>query len=203
MSARWGSLPRMKQIDLFLMSDAAMREVIDMLDLDQLSMSVPAEWSRKPEPTLRDILAAHAYDEAWIPDVLAGKSKADGDPWTGDLLGADPVTNYDELNDIATEAMMSDKLTPEQIVHFQYGDYPLSEGLLHVSMYRAFQAWSVAHLVGLDYQLPDALVDMLWDQLVPRAEEFRSYGAFLPEVTVPEGSSKEVRLLGIAGYYVP
>jgi hypothetical protein len=63
----------MNQQDLFLMSDAALRDVVDMIDHDQLSLAAPAEWSRKPNPTLRDILAYHAYDEAWVPDVLAGR----------------------------------------------------------------------------------------------------------------------------------
>jgi len=45
-----GTVLGMKQRDLFLMSDAALRDVIDMLDLDQLSTPVPAEWSRSAAP---------------------------------------------------------------------------------------------------------------------------------------------------------
>jgi hypothetical protein len=194
----------MKQRDLFLMADAALREVIDMLDLDQLTLAAPAEWSREPEPTVRDILAAHAYDEAWIPDLLAGKTIEEvGDRWSGDLLGDDPIERYDELNDAATEAMVSEHLDPHQLVHFSYGDFPLAEGLIHVSMYRAFQAWSIAHLVGLEYQLPEALVDLLWDELIPRLDEFRALGVFPPEVAVLDAADKETRLLGKTGYLVP
>ncbi len=194
----------MKQRDLFLMSDAALRDVIDMLDLDQLRLAVPAEWSRKSDPTLRDILAAHAFDEAWIPDVLAGRTAEEvGDRWSGDLLGADPIESYDELNDVATEAAMREDLDPERIVHFSYGDYPLAEGFVHVSIYRAFQAWSIAHLVGLDYDLPDALVDLLWDELIPRLDELRGFGVFPPEVEVPADADKQTRLLGKTGFLVP
>ncbi len=194
----------MKQRDLFLMSDAALRDVIDMLDLAQLKLAAPAEWSRTPSPTLRDILAAHTRDEAWIPDVLAGKSLAEvGEKWSGDLLGDDPIGNYDEINDIATEAATRDDLDPARVVHFQYGDYPLSEGLVHLSIYRCFQAWSIAHFVGLDFDLPDALVDLMWDELMPMLDELRGYGVFPPEVPVPADADRQTRLLGKTGYLVP
>ncbi len=194
----------MKQRDLFLMSDAALRDVIDMLDLDQLSTPVPAEWSRVQSPTLREVLAAHTRDEAWIPDVLDGKKPDEvGDKWNGDLLGADPIASYDRYNDMATEAVTRDDLDPRQIVHFSYGDYPLAEGFVHLSIYRCFQAWSIGHLVGLDYDLPDALVDLMGEQLDPLFDELTSYGVFPPAVPVGADADKQTRLLGKTGYLVP
>jgi hypothetical protein len=193
----------MKQRDLFLMSDAALRDVIDMLDLDQLSISVPAEWSRRPNPTLLDILAAHAYDEAWVPDVLAGRTAEQvGDRWSGDLLGDDPIGNYDELNDRATEAALEDR-DAAQIVHFSYGDWPLAEGFVHLAVYRAFQAWSIAKLVGLDFSLPDDVVDGFNDEVVPHIDEWRSMGVFPAEITPPAGADAETVLLCKVGYWVP
>lgn len=191
----------MKQRDLFLMSDAALRDVIDMLDRDQLALAAPQEWTQLPNPTLRTIVGRHAYDEAWIPDVLAGRTADDvGDRWDGDLLGDDPVGSYDELNDIATETVMGD-LDPEKTVHFIYGDYPLAEGLVHLSIYRAFQAWSIAHFVGLDFQLPEALVDLLEDQVLPMVAELRGYGVFPPEIPAPDGADRETRLLCKVGFW--
>jgi hypothetical protein len=199
-----GTVLGMKQRDLFLMSDAALRDVIDMLDLDQLSTPVPAEWSRVQSPTLRDVLAAHTRDEAWVPDVLAGKSLDEvGEKWNGDLLGSDPIESYDRYNDIATEHVTRDDLDPRQTVHFLYGDYPLADGLVHLSIYRCFQAWSIGHLVGLDYELPDALVDLMWEELAPMLDELRSYGVFPPEVPVAPDADPQTRLLGKTGYLVP
>jgi len=192
----------MKEQDLFLMSDASLRDVIDMLDGDQLALPAPAHWSRKPNPTLRDILAAHAFDEAWIPDVVAGKSKEQvGDRWSGDLLGGDPIGNYDELNDTATDAVMRGDLDPSSVVHFSYGDYPLAEGLVHLSVYRAFQAWSIAHLVGLEFSLPDAVVDGLDEFVIPHIDEWRSMGVFPPEVPTPADADAETALLCKVGYW--
>ncbi|CAN5118537.1 hypothetical protein BH09ACT1_BH09ACT1_24040 [soil metagenome] len=191
----------MRERDLFLMSDAALRDVIDMLDRDQLSLAAPQEWTQLPNPTLRTIVGRHAFDEAWVPDVLAGRTSEEvGERWNGDLLGDDPIESYDDLNDIATEAVMAD-LDPARTVHFLYGDYPLAEGLVHLSIYRAFQAWSIAHFVGLDFHLPDALVDMLWDQVLPMAEMLRGYGVFPPEIPAPAGADKETQLLCKVGFW--
>jgi hypothetical protein len=193
----------MKQRDLFLMADAALRDVIDMIDLDQLDLPAPAEWSRTQNPTLRDILAAHAYDEAWVPDVLAGRTIADvGDRYAADLLGADPIRSYDELNDAATDAATRE-LDPTAVAHLSYGDFTIAEYFEHITIYRAFQAWSIAKLVGLEYSLPEPLVDGLWEQVVPQIDQWRAMGVFPPEVEVPAESDREIQLLGKTGYWVP
>ncbi len=193
----------MKQRDLFLMADAALRDVIDMIERDQLGRPAPAEWSRKPNPTLRDIIAAHAYDEAWVPDVLAGRTAAEvGTRHDGDLLGEDPIASYDEINDVATDAATRE-LNPAAIVHLSYGDFSTAEYLEHITTYRAFQAWSIAKLIGLDYSLPEPLVEGLWETLVPQIDGWRAMGVFGPEVEVPAGSDRETQLLGKVGYWVP
>ncbi|MDQ1597141.1 MAG: hypothetical protein QOI70_565 [Microbacteriaceae bacterium] len=206
-SAQLSVLPvtvrKMNRQDLFLMSDAALRDVIDMIDLDQLSLSVPAGWTRKPHATLRDVLAAHAYDEAWVPDVLAGRTAEEvGARFDDDLLGDDPIGNYDALNDAATEAVSRD-LDFDRVVHLSYGALPLGEYLLHVSTYRAFQAWSIAHLLGLDFALPEPLVDGLWENVGPQLDDFRAMGVFPPEVEAPAGADSETRLLARVGYWAP
>jgi hypothetical protein len=189
--------------DLFLMADASLRDVIDMVDLDQLDRKVPANWSSKPDQTLRDIIQAHAYDEAWVPDVLAGATTDDvGTKYDGDLLGDDPIGSYDRLNDAATEAA-TQELDPGAIVHLSYGDFPVATFFEHTTGYRAFQAWSIAHFVGLDFSLPDPLVDGLWDQVLPEVEQWRAMGIFGPEVEVPADADKETQLLGKVGYWLP
>ena len=193
----------MKQRELFLQADAALRSVIDRITPQQLDLPAPAEWSATPDPTLRDVLAAHARDEAWVPDVLLGRTIEDaGGTYDGDLLGADPIAAYDRLNDLATRAVSED-LDPEKIVHLSYGDFQLREYLEHVSIYRAFQAWSIARQLGWDYSLPAPLVDTLWDVIGPQVEGFRAMGVFPPEVEVPSDADRETQLLGRVGYWVP
>jgi hypothetical protein len=84
---------------LFLASDAALREVIDQFTPAILALAVPAEWSTNKTTTMVGLLANHARDEAWVPDVIAGKTMDEvGDTWKGELLGTDPVGSYDKLN---------------------------------------------------------------------------------------------------------
>ncbi|MGY4859794.1 hypothetical protein [Cryobacterium sp. AP23] len=193
----------MKQKELFLQADAALRSVIDRITPDQLSQPAPAEWSFTPDPTVRDILAAHARDEAWVPDVLLGRTIEDaGGTYDGDLLGDDPIARYDRINDIATAAVNED-LDPDKTVHMSYGDYPLSEYLEHISIYRAFQAWSIARHLGWDYSLPEPLVELLWEVVGPHVEEFRAMGVFPPEIEAPAGADRETLLLCRVGYWVP
>ena len=192
----------MRQRDLFLMSDAALRDVIDRIRPEQLELPVPAEWSQTPEPTLLDVVAAHAYDEAWVPDVLAGRTIDEvGDKYGGDLLGGDPLESYDRLNDAATVAV-NRALDPDDVVHVSYGDFPVTTYLEHVSAYRAFQAWSIAQHIGLDYSLPPELVDALYEIVVPQIDDWRAMGVFGPEVDVPQDADRETRLLGMTGYWV-
>ena len=191
----------MKQKELFLQADAALRSVFDQITPEQLDIPAPAEWTRVENPTLRDILADHARDEAWVPDVLAGRSIDEvGDQYAGDLLGDAPIAAYDRLNDLATAAVTAD-LQPEKIVHLSYGDFPLAEYLQHVAIYRAFQAWSVARLVGIEFSLPAPLVDNLWDQVLPKVDDWRAMGVFGPAVEVPADADRETRLLGETGFW--
>ena len=187
--------------DLFLASDAALRSVIDRIPPEALDGPTPAEWSRKPDATLRDIVAAHAYDEAWVPDVVAGRP-FDEDAHRGDLLGDDPIAAYDRLNDAATAAV-SRELPGDAIAHFSYGDYPLDEAFLHVSCYRAFQAWSIAHSLGLDFHLPAEVVDGMNELVIPHVDEWRGFGIFPPAIDPPAGAGAETVLLCRTGFWRP
>jgi hypothetical protein len=190
----------MRERELFLRADAALRDVIDRIHPDQLELPAPAEWVGVPDPTLLDVVAAHAYDEAWVPDVLAGRTIEEvDDKHGGDLLGGDPFAAYDRLNDAATAAA-NRALDPDDIAHLSYGDFPVSVYFQHIATYRAFQAWSIARLIGLDWHLPTELVDELWEQVLPQVDEWRAMGVFPPAVEAPADADRETQLLAATGY---
>ncbi|MEO6115020.1 MAG: hypothetical protein ABIP33_01440 [Pseudolysinimonas sp.] len=191
--------------ELFLLSDAAFRSVVDRLTPDDLEHPVPPEWSgghRAAAKTMRDIIGRHAYDEAWVPDLLAGRTIDEvGDRWSGDLLGDDPIAAYDALNDAATAAMTDPALDTGMTVHFSYGDYPFDEGILHPVSYRAFQAWQISRLLGTDFHLSPELIAGLNELLLPTVSGLRAFGVFPPEQTPPSGADAETRLLCAVGYW--
>ncbi|MEO6533599.1 MAG: hypothetical protein ABIO06_08500 [Pseudolysinimonas sp.] len=197
----------MRERDLFLHADAALRSVIDRLAPSDLALTVPPEWSgghRAVAKTMRDIVGRHAYDEAWIPDVIAGRTADEvGDRWSGDLLGADPIAAYDAINDLATAAVSDPAFDPNSTAHLSYGDYPLAEALVHMSMYRTFQSWQIAKHVGLDFHLPDSLVSENNELVMPNAELWRSFGVFPPAIEPPADADAETVLLCAAGYWHP
>jgi len=192
----------MKQRDLFLLSDAALLDVIESIEPEQLDLTVPAEWTSKPNPTLRDIVADHSYDEVWVPDVLAGLTAEQvGDRYAGDLLKDDPITYYTKYNAEAAEAA-SQELDPRSIVHLSYGDYTVAEYFEHIAMYRAFGAYSIGTFLGHEVVFEPALLDLLEELVLPQAETWRSIGVFQTPIEVPAGADRQTALLAEAGYLV-
>ena len=196
-------VPSMSTDDLFLHADAALRSVIERIDPADLAKPAPAEWTTRPDPTFRDIVFAHAYDEAWIPGVIAGRSITDGDEFReADLLGDDPIASYLALHDTATAAVQTG-VAPGTTFRFQYGDYPVDEGFAHLATYRAFQAWLIAKHLGIEFHLSPELIDALNEHVVPHADEWRQWGVFPPAIEAPDGADAETRLLCAVGYWIP
>lgn len=201
--ARRGYASGMDTNQLFLVSDAALRSVLDRLSPEELARPAPAAWSQVPQPRILDILRAHAYDEAWVPDVLAGKSAADGDDWRDrDLLGDDPITAYHALHETASAAVRKG-VDPEAILHFQYGDYPAQEGLVHLSLYRGFQAWLIAKHLNIPFHLSEELIAGMNEHVLPNVEQWRGFGVFPPAIEPPAGADDETQLLCAVGYWIP
>lgn len=191
--------------ELFLLSDAALRSVVDALTPADLELAVPADWStghRSASLTVRDIVLRHAYDEAWIPDLLAGRTFEEvGDRWKPVLTSDDPIATYDAIHDKATAAMSAPGLDQGMTLHFSYGDYPFSEGILHPTSYRAFQSWQIARLVGSPFHLSPDLIAGLNELLLPIVPMLRGFGVFPPEQQPPAAADDETRLLCAVGYW--
>jgi hypothetical protein len=149
------------------------------------------------------LLANHAKDEAWVPDVIAGKTMEQvGDTWKGDLLGSDPIGNYNKLNRLATVAVKK-PIADGQIAHLSYGDFPVATFLEHTSYYRGFQAPLIAKVVGIPYKMSDDLIDALWSSVEPQVEQLRAIHVFGPPVEPPDGADREQLLLGMTGFLTP
>jgi hypothetical protein len=61
------------------------------------------------------------------------------------------------------------------------------------------RAWDIAKVIGVDPTLPDDLVQGLWDELSPVADEYRKYGVFPAAIPVPDDAPLMQRLLGLTG----
>lgn len=194
----------MTEKQTFIQADEALNKVINQIKDSQWDMAMPESFTTNTAgltiKTLRDVINYHAYDEAWVPDMMAGKTMAEvgGDTFDGDLLGNTPKEAYEKYSQQAITAVNNlDDL--ERTVHYTYGDYPAQEALWHAILFRAMRAHDLAKVIGVNSDLPEELVKAVWDIVVPHAEEWRALGVFPPAVEVPEGAPLQDRLLGLTG----
>lgn len=196
----------MTEQEVFISSEHALTSVVDQISDEQWGMALP-EWFQvsssqdRASLDLKKIINYHAYDDAWVPGVLAGKTPAEiGDKYDGDLLGVDPKHSWHQIVDAAiapVEALSEADL--EKVAHLSYGDFPIREYLKHITIFRAFRAFDIAKLIGISTTLPDDFVQALWDQLQPDVEQWRTMGVFGPAIVVPEDAPLQDRLMGLVG----
>ena len=193
----------MTETETFVLADRALNAVVQQIRDDQWDMPMPQSFQRRDSqtvPTLRDIIGYHAYDDSWVRDMLAGRTmdEVGSDSFKGDLLGEDPKGSFAAIVDRACAAA-ADFDDFDRTVHCSFGDFTAREYLWQVNSFRGLRAHDIARVIGVDPQLPDALVQGLWDEVSPHADEWRTYGVFPPAVPVPEDAPLLARLLGITG----
>jgi len=188
--------------DVFILAEHALKNVIDGIRDDQWTMEMPPTFARRDQRTvtLREIITYHAYDDAWVPDMLAGKTmdEAGKSNFDGDLLGADPKAAFARIVEAACAAARGlDDL--ERTVHCSFGDFTAREYFWQINGFRGLRAHDIARVIGVDSDLPPALVQGLWDEISPHAEEWRAIGVFGPAVAVPDDAGLQAKLLGLTG----
>ena len=189
----------MTEQDVFILADQALKAVVEQIRDDQWDLVVPDDMTRKPGITLRELINYHAYDDAWVPDVLAGRTIEEvGDKYAGDLLGDHPKLNFASIVETAVLAVRAFD-DPDRTVHLSYGDWPAREYLKHITSFRGLRTYDIAKLIGADTTLPPDLVQGLWDEIAPSAEEWRQLGVYGPAVAVAEDAPLQDRLLGLTG----
>ena len=193
----------MAEPETFVLADRALAKVVAQIVPDQWDMILPRTFvtrSRPEPPPLRTLINYHAFDDAWVPDVLAGLTmeQAGSDKFDGDLLGDDPVANFDAVVGRACAAA-SAVTNLDAVAHLSFGDYTVREYFWQINQFRALRAHDIARAIGVDADLPDDLVQGIWDEVSPHAEEWRSIGVFPDAVPVPTDAPLLSRLLGLAG----
>jgi uncharacterized protein (TIGR03086 family) len=188
--------------EVFILADHALQNVIDQIRDDQWDMVMPPSFATRSQRsiTLREIVNYPAYDDAWVPDMLAGKTmdEAGRTKFDGDLLGSDPKDNFARIVATACAAARGfDAL--DRIVHTSFGDFTAREYFWQINSFRGLRAHDIAQVIGVNSDLPPDLVQGLWDELSPHAEEWRAIGVFGPAVPVSDDEDLHARLLGLTG----
>jgi uncharacterized protein (TIGR03086 family) len=185
--------------DVFILAEQALANVIAQIRSDQWDER-PPEWFHtggQGDASLREIVNYHAYDSAWVPDVLAGKTVVEvGDLYEHLKTEADPDYQTYSMSAVAAARELEDL---DRMVHLSYGDFPAQEYFRHVTSFRGFRAFDIARWIGGDTDLPPDLVKGMWEHLVPEMEAWRELGVYGPAVPVPEDAPLQDRLLALSG----
>jgi uncharacterized protein (TIGR03086 family) len=193
----------MPEPEVFVLADRALAAVVAQIRDDQWDVVLPATFAtrHRPEPpSLRALINYHAYDDAWVPDMLAGRTmeEAGADSFDGDLLGGDPVASFEAIVGLACAAAGAVR-DLDAVAHLSFGDYTMREYFWQINQFRALRAHDIARVAGVDPALPPELVQGIWDEVSPHAEEWRAMGVFPAAVPVPEDAPLLDRLLGLTG----
>ncbi len=194
----------MTEPEVFVLADEAMVTVVNQIKDDQWQMEMGPEFAVRHDHsrawTLRDVINYHAYDDAWVPDMLAGKTmeEAGKDKYDGDLLKDDPKGNFSAIAQSAIAAARA-VTNLDQIVHCSFGDYKVREYFWQINMFRAIRAHELATVLGIPSPLSAELAQGLYDEMLPIAEEWRKIGVFKPEVQVPPDASIQNKFLALTG----
>ena len=193
----------MHEPEVFALADRALARVVARIAPGQWDMVLPptfATRSRPEPPRLRELVNYHAYDDAWVPDMLAGLTmeEAGATKFDGDLLGDDPAGNFEAIvaRACAAAAAVRDL---DAVAHLSFGDYRVREYFWQINQFRALRAHDLARVIGIEPDLEPELVQGIWDEVSPLAEEWRAIGVFPPAVAVPEDAPLLDRLLGLTG----
>lgn len=193
----------MQEQQVFVLADRALDRVVAQIQHEQWETVLPDNFRTQRmdhSPTLREIVGYHAYDDAWVPDMLAGKTmeEAGADNFQGDLLGDDPAGAFKAIVELAcTAAAACEDL--DATVHCSFGEYKAREYFWQINQFRTLRAHDIAKVIGADPTLPDDLVQGIWDELTPHIEEWRKIGVFGEAVPVPDDAPLQSRLLGLTG----
>jgi hypothetical protein len=193
----------MTEPEVFLLADRALNEVVAQIADDQWSIQLPASFRTRRidhTPTLQEIINYHAYDDAWVPDMLAGSTmdEVGREKFDGDLLGGDPIDAFTAIVDKACAAAR-DFNDLERTVHLSFGDFSARHYFWQINQFRALRAHDIAKVIGADPTLPEELVKGIWEEVSPNADEWRAIGVFPAAVVVPEDAPLQDRLLGLTG----
>jgi len=195
--------PPLPEPQVFVLADHALNEVVALIKDDQWAMEMPPSFATSVtdhRPTLREIVNYHAYDDAWVPDMLAGKTMAEAgvDNFKGDLLGEQPKLRFAEIVGKACAAVSRlDDL--DYTVHLSFGDFSARAYLWQANLFRGLRAHDIARVIGVDFELPEQVVRGVWAEIRPHAEEWRAIGVFPAAVAVPDDAPLLDRLLGLTG----
>ena len=149
-------------------------------------------------------LVNHVLNEVrWAVPLFAGRTIAEvGDRFDGDLLGDDPMAEWDDAATHALEAVHDDGAM-ERIVHLSFGDFRGRVYALQLFADLLIHSWDLSVATGQDARLDPDLVDACHAWFADWAEGYREFGAVADPPPVGPDADAQERLLAEFGRALP
>ena len=183
---------------LFVKANEELKKVIDQIRVDQWDLQMPEGLTSKLA-TLLESVNYHTYDDAWVGDVLSGKTKEEvGDVFEHLLTSKNTKEDYDRCNLLAIAAVESYE-DLDKIVHLSYGDFTAREYLQHITIFRVLRVYDIAKLIGCDTTLAPDLLQGMWEQYATLVDGYRQYGILPAALKVDESADSQTKFLALVG----
>ncbi len=183
---------------LFVRANQELKKVVDQIKDDQWELQMPTGLTSKPA-NLRETINYHIYDDAWVPEVLGGKTKDEvGDKYDNLKETEDTKSEYATYNQRAIEAVESFTELDRQ-VHLSYGDYSAREYLQHITLFRGLRVYDIAKLIGTNTTLAEDLLQGMYDEYKPLADGYREYGILPPALEAQDDTDLQIKFLALVG----
>lgn len=184
--------------DLFVKSNEHLGRVVDQVGSEQWSLALPEKASWNPQNLTRAV-AYHAFDDAWVPDSLAGRTEAEvGDRYTSVLDTPEPRSVYRQYNVRAREAVAA-FTTLDTVTHLSYGEFSAREYLQHITSFRTIRTFDIARLIGVDPQFDTEFLEGVESEYSPLMSQYREMGVFPDPIPVDAGATLETRVMAMFG----
>ena len=192
-----------REAEVFVLADRTAVKVFGQIRDAQWGTTLPPLFDMpgadQPVP-LRQAINHLAYDDSWVPDMLAGRTmdEVGRDRFDGDLLGADPRSSLERISAAACDAAR--KVTDrDAIVHCSYGDVPAWDYFWQLNVARTIGAHDVAKHIEIDDGISEELARAMWEGTASSADMWRSFGIFRAGVSVSERAPWREQFLALTG----
>ena len=180
------------EAELFVMSETVLVEVVGRVRDGHWEIVLPSLFDipGDDEPaTVRHAVDRYALEEAWVPDLLAGRTMDEVglDKFDGHLLGDDAHGHVKRLSAAACAAA-GDVTDGDATVHAPYGDVTTRDYLWRLTFARTFTAHDIAFGLGTTAcPLTEEFARAAFAATEPKAWRWRSLGIFREPLPHPPG----------------
>ena len=195
----------MNEAEVFVLADRALAAVVARIRPDQWDMPMPPSFARRGSDERADVARDHQLPR--LRRRLGARHA--GRPHHGggrrhEVRRRPPGRHarsqrFEAIVAAACAAASARDRLRRASAHLSFGDYTVREYFWQINSFRGLRAHDIAKVIGVEPALPPELVQGIWDEVSPHAEEWRTIGVFPAAVPVPEDAPLLDRLLGLTG----